>query len=290
MVHHGHSPWRTPEGDFEGVSLRNHPSPTRGRHSIGPALHAAPSTNHHHNLMPTLAPFFVAIRRVANCRPSCRVHCLATLYAPSAIRPLRCAPLPSLGPASSAPSLAPTSLDVAASPRSPRARSARTRFRTFPIALPHCWRALCCRRMRSRDQQQRDRQSSSRARPVRVGLRTCPCTESTFTIGIRMGEWRRHSLTPCRFRHVRPVRWRTGQARTAKVRRTNSSTGTRTSYTAYTNARHSLASFSFSYGFFGFLKLFYRLCATAVADYIEPYRICWNQPCTISLIDTKPCS
>ena len=30
-----------------------YPSPTRGRHSIGPALHAAPSTNHHHNLMPT---------------------------------------------------------------------------------------------------------------------------------------------------------------------------------------------------------------------------------------------
>ena len=92
-----------PRGDFEGrVSLRNHPSPTRGRHSmsIGPALHAAPSTNHHHNLMPTLAPSFVAILRVANRRPSCRVHCLTTRYAPSAIRPLRCAPLPSLGPAS----------------------------------------------------------------------------------------------------------------------------------------------------------------------------------------------
>ena len=25
VIHHGHSPWRTPEGDFEGVSVRNHP-------------------------------------------------------------------------------------------------------------------------------------------------------------------------------------------------------------------------------------------------------------------------
>ena len=84
-----------PEGDFEGVGLRNHPSPTRGRHAIGPALHTLlPSANHHHNLMPMLAPSFVAIRRVANRRPSCRVHCLATRYAPSAILPLCCTPLP----------------------------------------------------------------------------------------------------------------------------------------------------------------------------------------------------
>ena len=104
-----------PRGILKGLACSNHPSPTRGRHSIGPVLHAAPSTNHHHNLMPTLAPSFVAIRRVANRRPSCRVHCLACRYAPSAIRPLRCAPLPSLGPASPVPSSAPTSLDTAAS-------------------------------------------------------------------------------------------------------------------------------------------------------------------------------
>ena len=125
----------TAEVDFEGVfrfslfPLHSHPSasPTRGRHANRnranrPCIARCSlrfRASHHHNLMPTLTPSVVAIRRVATCRPSCRVHCPSP---PCMLRPpfgccLRCAP-PLLFPRS-----APLRLDVRLLPHGQRCLS-----------------------------------------------------------------------------------------------------------------------------------------------------------------------